>query len=93
MKINISIEATPEEVREAIGLPNIAGIQSILMSKITDKVKDGSMDPGSVMELISPKMNIWGKLMMDAAMKNIEMMTMSGKKNEASEKSGPDQAV
>lgn len=93
MKINISIEATPEEVREAIGLPNIAGIQSILMSKITDKVKDGSMDAGSVMELISPKMNIWGKLMMDAAMKNIEMMTMSGKKNEANEKAGPDQAA
>lgn len=93
MKINISIEATPEEVREAIGLPNITEIQSILMSKITEKVKDGSMDAGSVMELVNPKMNLWGKLLMDAAMKNLEMMTMAGKKNESNEKPGPGQAA
>lgn len=93
MKINISIEATPEEVREAMGLPNITGIQSILMSKISEKVKDGSMDAGSVMEMVTPKMNVWGKLVMDAALKNIEMMTMAAKKNETNEKQGPDQAA
>jgi len=93
MKINISIEATPEEVREAIGLPNISEIQSVLMAKITEKVKDGSMDASSVMELVNPKMNLWGKLFMDAAMNNLEMMTRVGKKNVENEKSGPDQAA
>jgi len=93
MKINISIEATPEEVRETMGLPDLSGIQSLLMSKLTEKIKDGSMDAGSVMELVNPKMNLWGKLFMDAAMKNFEMMTMSGKKSEPNGKVAPDQAV
>lgn len=93
MKINITIEATPEEVRETIGLPNLTGIQSLLMTRLTEKVKDGSMDVGSVMEMLNPKTNVWGKLFMDAAMKNFEMMTMVGRKNDSPEKKGPDQAA
>lgn len=83
MKINISIEATPEEVRETIGLPNFNNLQNLLMGRLTEKVQDGSMDPSSFMDLVNPKMNTLGKLFMDAAMKNLEMMTMAKQKNEA----------
>lgn len=93
MKINITIEATPEEVREAMGLPNLSSIQKMLMGKLTDQVNTGNMDVSSMMELINPKQNIWGKLFMDAALKNMEIMTMSSKKPDAEGKNGPEEAA
>jgi hypothetical protein len=92
MKINITIEATPEEVRETMGLPNFNAIQNILMGKLTEKIKEGSMDASSFMELVNPKMNTWGKLFMDAALKNLEIMTMVQQKNEGEVKRDHDQA-
>lgn len=92
MKINISIEASPEEVRETFGLPNLTKLQSLIMGKLSDQVKDGDIDPNSIMEIVSAKQNIWGKLFMDTALKNLEMMTMASKKSDE-KKSGPDQAA
>ena len=92
MKINITIEATPEEVRETMGLPNFNTIQNILMGKLTEKIKEGSMDASSFMELVNPKMNTWGKLFMDAALKNLEIMTMVQQKNEGEVKRDHGQA-
>ena len=95
MKINITIEATPEEVRETMGLPNFNAIQNVeksIMGKLTEKIKEGSMDASSFMELVNPKMNTWGKLFMDAALKNLEIMTMVQQKNEGEVKRDHDQA-
>ncbi len=41
MKISIDIEATPQEVREFFGLPNVQPLQNIIMGQIEDNVAKG----------------------------------------------------
>ena len=49
MKINIDLEITPAELREAIGLPDVKEAQDRWISKIEDKV-------GEEIEKLSPEL-------------------------------------
>ena len=41
MKINVEFDMTPEEFREALGLPNVEEFQKELMSTMLEKMKNG----------------------------------------------------
>lgn len=77
MKITIAIEATPEEVRETIGLPDLQEVQKTFMGRLSQQVREGKIDGSSLMEFLNPKTNIMGRLFFDAAMKNMEILTKS----------------
>lgn len=73
MKIQISIEATPEEFREALGLPNLTDVQKIVMEQIAENVKDGNYDINTLKDLLVPKsVQSMGKKFMESAMDNIQ---------------------
>jgi hypothetical protein len=41
MKINVSIEATAQEMREFLGLPNVQPLQDEILQAISDNMKKG----------------------------------------------------
>lgn len=85
MKISIAIEATPEEVRETIGLPDLQEVQKTFIGQLSQQVKDGKIDNSSLMELMNPKANLLGRMFFDAAMKNMEFLSKPPtKKSESS---------
>ena len=51
MQINITVEATPAEIREFLGLPDVQSLQAELLEKAREQVKAGAegLDPLSVM--------------------------------------------
>ena len=56
MKINISIDATAEEMREFLGLPNIKPLQDDMMQSIRDNMEKGTtgFDPLNLMKPLFP---------------------------------------
>ncbi len=56
MKICIDIDATPAEVREFFGLPNLKPLQEGLIDSISEHMKKGTagFDPFTVMKSIWP---------------------------------------
>lgn len=56
MKINISIDATAEEMREFLGLPNIKPLQDEMMQSIQDNMQKGApgFDPVTLMKPLFP---------------------------------------
>ena len=52
--INVSVEATPQEVREVLGLPDLGKVHKAVLDKMADKVADGDVDMGSMMEILVP---------------------------------------
>ena len=56
MKIRIDIDATPAEVREFFGLPNLKSLQEGLIDSISEHMKKGTagFDPFTVMKSIWP---------------------------------------
>ena len=40
MKINLTIDATPEEVRRALGLPVMNDVHQAVMDQMSDQVKN-----------------------------------------------------
>jgi len=85
MKITLTIEATPEEVREALGLPNMQGIQKEILTKITDQVQNGEYDLNSLAETMIPKSFELGKKFIDLALGNLESSSRSAKKSDGDE--------
>jgi hypothetical protein len=81
MKINISIDITPEELRKSLGLPDLNKFNENLMEKMTEKFDQGKFDTESFFKSINPASNPIGKMFMNAAMKNMDMM----KKNKPQE--------
>ena len=60
MKINIEFDMTPEEFREAMGLPNVEEFQKEIMNTMLEKMKNGESgyDASSLFEpFISTSMN------------------------------------
>lgn len=60
MKINIEFDITPEEFREAMGLPNVEEFQKEIMNTMLEKMKNGEAgyDAPSLFEpFISTSMN------------------------------------
>ena len=56
MKINISIDATAEEMREFLGLPNIRPLQEDMLEAIRKNMQQGvsGFDPLSLMKPLFP---------------------------------------
>jgi len=56
MKATIEIDATPQEMRELLGLPEVQGLQKEAMEKIRDKMLAGieSNDMSELMKLYMP---------------------------------------
>lgn len=52
MKITINVEATPEEVREVMGLPEVKGLYDELLVKVKDQMEAGAegYDPLSLLK-------------------------------------------
>lgn len=56
MKVTIEIDATPQEMRALLGLPDIEPIQQEMMQKIREKTMAGieSNDPAELFKLFMP---------------------------------------
>jgi len=68
MKINISIDASAEEMREFLGLPNIRPLQEDMLQAIRQNMQQGAagFDPLSLMKPLFP-----------AQMQSMEMLQKS----------------
>lgn len=53
MKINFEIDATPEEVRRLMGLPDVAPMQDELMERMKEKFS-AAMDKADPAEMLAP---------------------------------------
>ncbi len=73
MKINISIEATPQEIREVFGLPDIQDVQGLFLKQFQQNLKDGQVDKDVVSEFMGPTLQ-FSKNFMDSMMENMESM-------------------
>ena len=59
MKINITMDVTPAELREFFGLPDVQGLQAEMLEKIREQMKAGveGFDPLSLMRpFIAPNL-------------------------------------
>ncbi len=56
MKVNISVDCTPDEARAFLGLPNIAPMQEAAMKQMQANMEKAaqSMDPDGVMKALFP---------------------------------------
>ncbi|MDF1828509.1 DUF6489 family protein [Cycloclasticus pugetii] len=87
MKATIEIEATPQEMREFLGLPDVQAIQREAIVKIRNKMLVGieSSDMVELMKLYMPMpeqmlaMEGVQKTMWDAMMKTVELSTSTDK--------------
>ena len=73
MKINISVEATPQEIREVFGLPDIQDVQGLFLKQFQQNLKDGQVDKDVVSELMGPTLK-FSKNFMDSLMENMGSM-------------------
>ena len=73
MKININIEATPKEIRETFGLPDLVELQNTFLHQFSKGVADGKMEmnPEMFSEFMGPSFQI-GKKFMNAFMENAD---------------------
>ena len=87
MKITINIDATPDEVRQALGLPVLNEVHEALLSKMSDHVQNGTLDPEKMMELLTPSMKA-GQQIMETMMKSMgTVMNSASKSSGSAEKS------
>lgn len=56
MKINIEIDATPEEIRTFFGMPNVAPFQEDLLERLQENMQLGTegYDPANLAKLFVP---------------------------------------
>ncbi len=85
MKITITVDATPDEVRQVLGLPVLNEVHEALLSKMSDHVQNGSLDPEKMMELLTPSMKA-GQQIMETMMKNMGTVMNSASKSSGSDK-------
>jgi len=74
MKINISIEATPEEVREVLGLCGSASEGQELkpcFEKFSKVMEEGQVNPQDFAQSLAPSFQM-GKEFLEALMKNMD---------------------
>ena len=93
MKINLTIDATPEEVRRVLGLPVMNDVHQAVMDQMSDQVKKGTVDPEKVMEMLGPSMKAGQQIMetflkgMGSAMETASTMEEDSKKKSPLNKS------
>ena len=59
MKVNVTMDMTPAELREFLGLPDVQGLQAEMLDKIREQMKAGveGFDPLSLMRpFIAPNL-------------------------------------
>lgn len=81
MKFTINVDMTPEELRRALGLPDVSGLQDEMVSRIREQMDAGAegYDP---LTLFKPYMNS-GLGSMDALQKMLfTMMSQYGRKDD-----------
>lgn len=56
MKLHVEIDATPEELRAFLGLPDISALNAELVTKFRDNMEKGvaGYDPASLMKAVMP---------------------------------------
>ncbi len=65
MKINVNIECTPEEARQFLGLPSVAGLQDRMMKEIEEKMQENirNLDPETFVKTWMPLgIESWGEM-------------------------------
>jgi hypothetical protein len=65
MKINISIDCTPEEARRFLGLPDVVPVQEALMAEVEAKMREAlrTLEPEEMVRLWMPAaMEGWGTM-------------------------------
>ena len=79
MKLKIEVDATPQELREFLGLPEVKEIQQEMMEKLREKMLSGveDYDPAKLLEPFLPE-NLKSMESMQKAFWN--MATASGNK-------------
>jgi hypothetical protein len=81
MKFTVNVEATPEEAREFIGLPDVKGMQDRFMSEMEARMADSirDLDPETFTKTWMPMMvqgwndiqkTFWGQMGMGMPMGN-----------------------
>ncbi|MDY0131910.1 MAG: hypothetical protein RBR53_04500 [Desulforegulaceae bacterium] len=78
MKINITLDITPEELRKAFGLPDLNSFNENIMKKMIEGIQSGKFAPEELFKTMNPASNPIGRMFMDFAMKNMDIM---GKKS------------
>ncbi|MEZ5582977.1 MAG: DUF6489 family protein [Candidatus Competibacteraceae bacterium] len=71
MKINVSVEANAQELREFFGLPNVQPLQEEILQTVRDNMKKGvtGFDPLSLMKPVfvtQTPLEVWQKAFWDA---------------------------
>ena len=91
MKINLTIDATPEEVRKALGLPVMNDVHQAMRDQMSDQVKKGTVDPEKVLEMLGPSMKAGQQIMetflkgLGSALETASTMDAHSKKKSPSE--------
>lgn len=70
MKINISVEATPKEIREVFGLPDIQDVQGLFLQRFQQNLQEGRVDKDVLTEMMGPTLQ-FSKNFMDSMMENM----------------------
>ncbi len=57
MKFSIEVDATPKEVRDSLGLPDIQAVQERVIERIEEKVMDSvdEYDPAKLLTMFVPE--------------------------------------
>jgi len=77
MKVNVSVEANAQELREFFGLPNVQPLQQEILQTVRDNMKKGvaGFDPLSLMKPVlstQTPLEVWQKTFWDAFAKTNE---------------------
>lgn len=65
MKITVNVDCTPEEARQFLGLPNVAGLQDKLLKELEKKMTENirTLDPETFIKTWMPLgLESWGEL-------------------------------
>jgi len=80
MKINITLDMTPEELRKSLGLPDLNALNESLVKKISKYFEEGKLDPEHLMKIMNPMSNPFTNFFMKTAQANMNMMHKKDKK-------------
>ncbi len=72
MKLTINVDATPQEFREFLGLPNVQPLQDEMLKIVHENMRKGAtgFDPATLMKPLLPQqmqsMEMWQQVFWDA---------------------------
>jgi hypothetical protein len=68
MKVSVDVDATPEELRRFLGLPDLSALNDELVSTLRERMQQGAegYDPFSVLTASAPAMETFQRLFWNA---------------------------